>query len=124
MAVWNRDSERRQRERFQVQWQGTLTCLFPNHEEKVDVKISEISATGARLELETLKLGPYHIVVGSEQSRFTLNVSLPEGVISTSVRIVWYSMDEEKLRFNVGVLFPETSETNQAEIERILREQS
>lgn len=124
MAVWNKGVEKRQSERFQVQWQGTLTCLFPNHEEKIAVRISEISATGARLELETLKLGPYHIVVGSEQSHFTLNMSLPEGVISTPVRIVWYSMDEEKLRFNLGVLFPENSEIGQTEIERILKEQN
>ena len=101
-------------------WTGTLTCFFPNHEENVDVRVTEVSTTGARLELETLKVGSYHIVIGSESSRFTLKVSLPEAALWTPVRIVWYSTDQEKDLFNLGVMFLQTSEERQATIERIL----
>ncbi len=115
-----RTQERRGAERFKVGWAGTLTCFFPDHEENVDVRVTEVSATGARLELATLKVGPYHIVIGSESSRFTLKVSLPEAALSTPVRIVWYSTDQEKDIFNLGVFFLQTSEERQTTIERIL----
>ncbi|MGO9312808.1 MAG: PilZ domain-containing protein [Syntrophobacteraceae bacterium] len=113
-------TERRGAERFKVGWAGTLTCFFPDHEENVDVRVTEVSTTGARLELETLEVGSYHIVIGSESSRFTLKVSLPEAALSTPVRIVWYSTDQEKDIFNLGVFFLQTSEERQTTIERIL----
>ncbi|MGA2027822.1 MAG: hypothetical protein ABSH17_12255 [Syntrophobacteraceae bacterium] len=85
MADWKLDTDRRQTKRFKVVWNGTLTCLFPNHEENVEVKVTAASTTGARLELKTLTFGSYHIVIGSESSRFTLKVSLPEAAIWTPV---------------------------------------
>ena len=62
----------------------------------------------------------YHIVIGSESSRFTLKVSLPEAALSTPVRIVWYSTDQERDTFNLGVMFLQTSEELQRAIERLL----
>ncbi len=118
----SRIQERRRKERFIVNWPGTLICLFPNYEEEVRVKVSEISATGARLELENLKVGPYHIVVGSDSSRFTLKLNLPDGTVSTPIRIVWYSMDEGKRHFNIGVLFPQLTGTGLNAIEKVLNE--
>ncbi|MGA2400260.1 MAG: PilZ domain-containing protein [Syntrophobacteraceae bacterium] len=118
MAGWK--LERRGSERFKVGWAGTLTCFFPCHEENVDVKVTEISATGARLELKALKVGPYHIVIESESSRFTLKVSLPEAALSTPVRIVWYSSDPDRDTFSVGVIFLQTSEERRATIEKLL----
>jgi len=118
MAGWNKD--RRRSERFKVGWAGTLTCLFPNHEENVEVRVREVSATGARLELKTLKVGPYHIVIGSEASRFTLKVSLPDAALWAPVRIVWYSTDQDKDLFNVGVMFVQISEERRMTIEKIL----
>ncbi len=111
--------ERRHSERFKVGWAGTLTCLFQNYEENVDVLVTEVSAHGARLELKTLKVGPYHIVIGSESSRFTLKVSLPDAALWTPVRIVWYSTDQERDLYNVGVMFLQTSEELRAIIERL-----
>jgi hypothetical protein len=120
MAGWKSGKDRRRAERFKVGWLGTLTCLFPNHEENVEVRVTEVSSTGARLELNTLKIGQYNIVIGSESSRFTLKVSLPETALWTPVRIVWYSTDQEKDLFNVGVMFVQTSEERRASIERLL----
>ncbi len=114
--------ERRQSKRYDVDWLGTLTCVFPNREENIDVKVSEISLTGARLQIEKLRVGPYHLVVGSESSQYTLNIRLPEGmVISTPARIVWYSMDEENRHFNVGVLFLQSADGSRAMIEEVLK---
>jgi hypothetical protein len=115
-------TERRRAERFKVAWTGTLTCLFPHHEEDVDVTVTEVSIGGARLELKTLKIGPHHIVIGSESSRFTLKVSLPEAALWTPVRIVWYSTDQEKGSFNLGVMFLHASEEIQTIINRLTQD--
>ena len=120
MADRKLGNNRRQTERFKVAWTGKLTCLFPNHEENVEVKVTEVSTTGARLELKTLTFGPYHIVAVSESSRFTLKVSLPEAAIWTPVRIVWYSTDQERDSFNLGVMFLHASEEHLAAIKRLL----
>jgi len=120
MVDWKLGADKRQAERFRVSWAGTLTCLFPNHEENVEVRVTEVSATGARLELKTLKAGPYHIVIGSESCRFTLKVSLPEAALWTPVRIVWYSTDQEKDSFNLGVMFLHASEEHRMTIKRLL----
>lgn len=117
MSAWK---NRRQAERFKVEWTGVLTCVFPNHEENVDVKVTKVSANGARLELQSLKVGPYHIVVGSESIRFTLKVSLPDAALWTPVRIVWYNTDQDRDLFNVGVMFVQTSEDLRSTIERLL----
>jgi hypothetical protein len=120
MADWKLGTDKRQAERFKVAWAGTLTCMFPNHEENVEVNVTEVSTTGARLELKTLKFGPHHIVIGSESSRFTLKVSLPEAALLTPVRIVWYTTDQEKVSFNLGVMFLHASEEHRAAIKRLL----
>ena len=120
MADLKPSKDRRRAERFKVGWSGTLTCLFPNHEEDLEVRVLEVSAIGARLELETLKAGPYNIVIGSESSRFTLKVSLPEATLSTPVKIVWYSTDQERDTFNLGVFFLQTCEECRTTIERLL----
>jgi hypothetical protein len=112
--------ERRRSQRFKVAWAGTLTCFFPNHEENVGVRVAEVSATGARLELDTLKVGPYHIVIGSESSRFTLNVSLPDVVLSAPVKIIWYSAGQAGDTYNLGVFFLQTSVERRTSIDRLL----
>ena len=112
MAIQTEVTERRQTERHPVEWPGILTCLFPSHEEDVAVRISEISITGARLELDSLRIGPYHIVVSSESSEFTLHVKEPGIHMSAPVQIIWYSMDEVKQGFSVGVLFPKVDQVD------------
>ena len=112
--------ERRRSQRFKVGWAGTLTCFFPNHEENIGVRVAEVSATGARLELKALTVGPYHIITGSESGRFTLKVSLPDVALSAPVKIVWYSTAREGDTFNLGVFFLQTSEERKTTIEGLL----
>lgn len=120
MAVWK--IERRRSERFRVAWTGKLTCYFPGRMEDIDIRVVEVSAGGARLELETLEVGQNHLVIGSDSCRFTLKVSLPEYALSVPIRIIWYSTAQERHAFNLGVLFLETSSEVQATIEKILRD--
>ena len=47
-------------------------------------------------------------------------MSLPEAAVWAPVRIVWYTTDQEKDLFNVGVMFVQTSEERRASIERLL----
>ena len=122
MAGWTLSRDRRSAERFKVGWAGTLTCLFPNHEENVQVRVTEVSSTGARLELRSLQIGHYSIVIGSESCRFTLKVSHPEAALSIPVRIVWYSTDQERGVFVLGVLFLKTSSEIQKTIRSILKD--
>ena len=116
MAAWK--IERRRAERFKVLWTGKLTCYFPDHEENIEIKVVEVSTDGARLEVDTLKAGPYHLVIGSESSRFTLKVSLPDAALSIPIRIIWYSTHQERDTFNLGVLFLKTSTEVQKTIEK------
>jgi c-di-GMP-binding flagellar brake protein YcgR len=120
MAVWK--IERRRAERYKVGWTGKLTCYFPDHEENIEVSVVEVSSGGARLEVETLQVGQYHLVIGSESSRFTLKVNLPEYAISVPVRIIWYSTAREKDAFNLGVIFLKTSAKVQETIDRIIKD--
>jgi hypothetical protein len=118
----DRKLERRRAERFKVGWTGKLTCYFPDHEENIDIRVVEVSSEGARLEVETLRVGQYHLVIGSESSRFTLKVSLPEYALSVPIRIIWYSTDQERDTFNLGVLFLKTSVEVQTTIDAILKD--
>ena len=121
MADRKLGNNKRQTERFKVAWTGTLTCLFPNHEENVEVKVTEVSTTGpARIKNADIRPLSYSGV--SESSRFTLKVSLPEAAIWTPVRIVWYSTDQEKDLFNLGVMFLHASEEHRAAIKRLLED--
>ncbi len=117
MAGWT--LERRHVERFKAGWTGELTCYFPDREVNTEVKVLDISSLGARLELKTLEVGTYNIVIGSESTRFTLKVSLPEAVLSIPLKIVWYSTGRERDAFNLGVVFIETSKQVQRTIEEL-----
>lgn len=118
MAGWKLD--RRRAERFKVGWVGKLTCYFPDNEEDVDVRVAEISTSGARLELDTLEVGRYHIVIGSESARFTLKVAMPAAALSIPIKIIWYSTDPERDSFNLGVMFLKASEDVRRTIEGLL----
>jgi hypothetical protein len=106
MTIKTMSLERRKRERSKLEWIGTLECQFLNHQEEVQIKISEITETGARLEMESLRVGPFNIVVQSSLINFILNINLPTGTVSTPIRIIgWTSQNGRKPHLNLGVLF-------------------
>lgn len=120
MAVWKSNINRRKEPRFRVGWSATLTCYSADREESVEVKVAEVSVNGARLQLRSLKIGPDHIVVGSESIRFTLKVNLPETAFSAPVSIIWYSSGREKDSFDVGVMFLQKSDERRAAIGELM----
>lgn len=120
MPVWKPNIDRRKEPRFRVGWSATLTCYLADHEESVEARVTEVSMNGARLQLNSLDIGPHHIVVGGESIRFTLKVSLPEAAFSAPVSIVWYSSGREKNSFDVGVMFAQSSKERRAAIEKLM----
>ena len=114
-------SERRRSRRYEVEWPGILHCLFPTLEESVGVTITEISATGARLVLDRLQIGPYNIALRHELPTLALSTTLPEGSFNVPViKIRWYDMDHETRLFRLGVAFDEMKGESQLVLDRIL----
>jgi hypothetical protein len=122
MSPWKPNVNRRKEPRFRVGWTATLTCHSAGHEEIVETRVTEISMNGARLQLKSLKIGPHHIVTGSESIRFTLKASLPQLTFCAPVSIVWYSSGREKDSFDVGVMFLQSSRERRAVMEQLLAE--
>jgi c-di-GMP-binding flagellar brake protein YcgR len=120
MAVWSL-SERRRRKRYSVDWTGSLDCSFQNHEESLRVKVAEISCTGAKLVMERLMAGSYHIAIKGEHSQMALCMEMPEGTFVTPVEILWFNMDSETRLFSVGVSFSDLSADCLTALDRVVK---
>lgn len=110
--------ERRRSKRQTVEWNGLLHYHLSGKEERVDVKVSEISHEGARLHLERLQIGPYHLLIGDSPEEFRLSMSLPEGPLTVPVAFRWFNQDEENHRFIVGVEFQELNDEDRKKLRK------
>jgi hypothetical protein len=117
MAAWPL-AERRRKKRYRVEWSGSLDCSFTNHRESIPAKVAEVSLCGARLVMDRLLAGPYHIIVRDDHAKLILSLSVPEGAAVIPVEILWYNMDEETRLFSVGVSFQDMELASQAVLER------
>jgi len=97
--------ERRRCKRYRVEWNASLHCVFSGCEEDLHVRVMEASLTGARLALDRLQIGPYHLVVGNSHPDFKLSILLPEGLFMSSIGICWYNWEEDERYFAVGIEF-------------------
>lgn len=95
--------ERRRSKRLKVEWNALLNCVFPGCEENLETKVLETSLTGAKLALERLQIGSYHLVVGNSDPKFKLTIPLQEGSFVSPVAIRWYNWSDEERCFSVGV---------------------
>ena len=120
MDSWNPKVNRRKAVRFTVSWPAILTCHSEGPERSAEVKVSEISINGARLELQSLKIGPHHLALESESVRLTLKVGLNEVAFCAPVKVAWYSSGREKTSFDVGVMFLQSAEERRAVLEKVL----
>jgi hypothetical protein len=98
-------TERRSRRRHSVEWEGQLRCFFDDFEKTVPVEVIDISFGGARLSLEGMQVGPYHLVIGDGQGRFELCIPKAEGTMTGSVEFRWFNFDDRRGRFVAGVEF-------------------
>ena len=120
MGVWAL-TERRRSRRFEVVWPAALRCSFPNLDETVGVTVTQISATGARLLIERLQVGPYNIAQRNELSTLALAAALPAGTFEVPViKVRWYDTDNETRFFRMGVAFAEMKGESQLVLDRVL----
>jgi hypothetical protein len=84
-----------------------LNCTFSpsGYQETLAVDIVDISLGGARLNLERMQVGPYHLIVCDEAPQLILEIPLPEAIIRASARICWSRPLEEKRSFALGIEF-------------------
>jgi c-di-GMP-binding flagellar brake protein YcgR len=112
--------DRRRAKRHQVKWDASLQCVFPGSETALPVKVEDISPTGARLHLERLQIGSYHLVIGDHLISNELSIPLPEGLIRATIEIKWFNWCEENHVFIVGVDFQGMDEESRSTLERAL----
>jgi hypothetical protein len=112
--------ERRRHLRYSVDWKATLSCVFHGVEEVIGCRVVDVSLRGARLALEKMQAGPYHLVVGEQATSKELRLMLPDGPVKTPIEIRWYNRDDAKGVFMAGVEFVGIDSENEAIILRAL----
>ncbi len=87
----------------------SLRCIFHDAEQTVHGKIMDISLKGARITLERLQLGSYHVLISDHPISYELGIQLPENDVKIPVEISWYNLDEESRVFFLGLRFESVS---------------
>jgi hypothetical protein len=107
-------SERRRNKRRVVDWEASLRCRLMSVNETVRVRVTEVSMSGARLELESMRVGPYHLVVGDTPVECELSISVPHGLVKSDIEFRWYNQVDADGVFLAGAEFvnmgPESKE--------------
>lgn len=107
--------------RHAIHWHATLHCSFPEHEQSMPVEVLEISSKGARLQIQKLQVGPYHLFVGDPSARFSLAFSLPEGTVEAPIEFLWYNLDEAKRSFLVDVDFTAMPDATKSALKKAIK---
>ena len=97
--------ERRQNKRRKVAWEASLFCRFMNLNQTVPVTVAEVSLSGARLHLDSMQVGPYHLVVGETPVECELAIDVPQGLVKSNVEFRWYNQAQAEGLFVVGAEF-------------------
>lgn len=113
--------ERRYNGRFNVDWSASLNCLFPNFRETLQVKVIEFSIGGARLLLERLQTGPFHLVINDDLGQLQLRLGVLEEGINLPIHIQWYNYKEDQGAFVAGVEFLNINEEDQILLTQVLK---
>ena len=115
-------AERRRDKRFAVEWTGRLRLSDLGREESMEVRIVDISPGGARLALERMRIGSYHLVIGDRPGTLSLAISLPDGTIEPGVAIRWYDWNESLKAFAVGIEFERMDKESGALLTRAVKD--
>lgn len=113
--------EKRRTKRYPIDWSASLRCAFSNAEQTVPVHIIEISLKGARIVLERLQFGPYHVLINDQPIDYELSIALPEGVLRIPVEIEWYNLNSEKRVFYLGCEFKTIGAESKAVLKRAIQ---
>ena len=124
MSLWP-FGERRRNARHSVEWEASLCCVFSDFEKTISVRVIEISHGGAKLSLEGMRVGPYHLTVGGDgTARFELSIPKPEGTIKSLIDFQWYNFDEGTRLFTTGVAFLGLDKESEAVLKTSLKRKS
>jgi hypothetical protein len=107
--------------RHAIHWHATLHCSFPEHEQSIPVEVLEISSKGARLRVQKLQVGPYHLFVGDPSAKFSLAFSLPEGTVEAPLAFLWYNLDEAKRSFLVDIDFMTMPDATKSALKKAIK---
>lgn len=107
--------------RHAIHWHATLHCSFPDYEQGVPVEVLEISTKGARLRVQKLQVGPYHLFVGDPGAKFSLAFALPDGTVEAPMEFLWYNLDEEQRSFLVDIDFTAMSDAAKTALKKAIK---
>ncbi len=113
--------ERRLFERHVVSWDALLEAKFPDYHGHIDVKISNISAGGALLQSELIRVGNRHLVVTETKPDLTLKISLPEMMLNITARIAWYKVLNDRHLFEIGLHFIDFNKESNVPVEKLVK---
>jgi hypothetical protein len=107
--------------RHAIHWHATLHCSFPDCEKSIPVEVLEISSKGARLRVQKLQIGAYHLFVGDPSAKFSLEFSLPEGTVEAPMEFLWYNLDEKNRSFLVDVDFTTMPDATKSALKKAIK---
>ncbi|MHC1742285.1 MAG: hypothetical protein AB9873_04520 [Syntrophobacteraceae bacterium] len=119
---WPFNKRKQHAPRHAIHWHATMHCSFPEFEQNVPVEVLEISSKGARIRVERLQVGPYHLFVGDPLAKFSLAFSLKDGAVEAPVEFLWYNIDEERRSFLVDVDFVSMTDATKSAIKKVIKQ--
>lgn len=97
--------ERRREKRYPVDWEARLRLAVPDPGAVMAARIVDISLGGARLALERMHIGSYHLCIGDRPGPLYLSLSLGEETVEAAVEVRWFNWNEQLKAFVVGAEF-------------------
>jgi hypothetical protein len=107
--------------RHAIHWHANLNCSFPEYQNSVPVEVLEISSRGARLQINKLQVGPYHLFVGDPSARFSLAFTLPEGTVEAPLQFVSYKLDDTQRVFLVDIDFAGMPDATKSALKKAIK---
>ncbi len=120
--MWWPFNKKKPAPRHTIHWHATMHCSFPEYEQNVPVEVLEISSKGARLRVEKLQVGPYHLFVGDPLAKFSLAFSLDDGAVEAPVEFLWYNLEEGKRTFLVDVDFAAMPDATKSALKKAIKQ--
>lgn len=120
--MWWPFNKKKPAPRHAIHWHATMHCSFPEYEENMPVEVLEISNKGARLRVERLQVGPYHLFVGDPLAKFSLAFSLDDGAVEAPIEFLWYNLEEGKRTFLVDVDFTTMTDTDKSALKKAIKQ--
>ncbi|MCE5241622.1 MAG: PilZ domain-containing protein [Syntrophobacteraceae bacterium] len=97
--------EQTREKRYPVDWEARLRLAVPDPGAVMAARIVDISLGGARLALERMRIGSYHLCIGDRPGSLYLSIALAEDTVEAAIEIRWFNWNEKLKAFLVGAEF-------------------